>query len=69
MDGDQCSIKGLFSVEANKEAIEFMNSKAHYVSLGGKNIRTVGSEGIQSLYCLTKVLPDSKDLLIAPIFK
>lgn len=68
-DGDQCSIKGLYSVEANEEAMKFMNSNAHYISLGAKNIRTMGSEGIQTLYCLTKVLPETQDMITKSVFK
>lgn len=37
-----------------------MNSKAHYITLGGVNGRTSSNEAIQSLYNLTLVLPGTK---------
>jgi len=43
-----------------------MNSKAHYISLNGINMRTSSNEAIQSLYSLTKILPDVK--ITTPIF-
>ena len=36
-----------------------MNSKAHYISLNGINMRTSNNEAIQSLYNLTKILPNT----------
>lgn len=53
-DGDQISIKGLFTQEANKEAEEAMMSKAHLLTISGDNIRTSSKESIQTLYELTK---------------
>lgn len=44
-----------------------MNSKAFFVSLGGKNIRTSSNEAIQSLFNLTLKLPGSN--LTSPKFK
>lgn len=66
MDGDQVSIKGLFTDEANKEAIDFLNSKSQYISLNGINMRVSTNEAIQSLYSLTNILSDTK--LTNPIF-
>ena len=37
-----------------------MNSKAHYITLGGVNGRTSSNEAVQSLYNLTLVLPGTK---------
>lgn len=59
-DGDTISDKGVFTVEANEELRSYMNSKAFYISLSGNNIRNTTKDGIQSLYNLTKVLPDTK---------
>lgn len=67
-DGDQVSIKGIFSEEANKELEDHMNSKLHYINLGANNIRTVGNECIQSLYSLTLTLPDNEKEMINPVF-
>jgi hypothetical protein len=60
MDGDQCTSKVAFSLEANAELDKFMKSKAHYVSLGGKNTLESSNEAIQSLYNLTLILPGTK---------
>ncbi|MCK9198434.1 MAG: hypothetical protein M0P49_02410 [Bacilli bacterium] len=65
-DGDIVSDKGIFTTEANEELENFMNSKAHYISLNGINMRTSNNEAIQSLYSLTKILPDTK--ITSPIF-
>lgn len=56
-DGDTVSSKGVFLREANEELIEYMNSKAFYVALGGKNVRAVEKVGLQTIYSLTRVLP------------
>ena len=53
-------MKGIYTTEANIELQNFMDSKAHYISLNGINMRTSSNEAIQSLYNLTKVLPDTK---------
>lgn len=65
-DGDQVTAKAAFTLEANEELDKFMNSKAHYISLGANNIRTSSNEAIQALYNLTLVLPGTK--LTDPIF-
>ena len=59
-DGDTVSDKGVYSTEANKELMSYMNSKAFYISLSGTNIRATSKEGLQSLYSLTRVLPGTK---------
>lgn len=59
-DGDQASVKSVFSIEANAELEKQLKSKAHYISLGGTNIMTASNEGLQALYNLTLVLPDTK---------
>lgn len=67
-DGDQVSVKGIYSDEANKELSEYLNSNLHYIDLGGKIIRTASNEGLQSLYSLTLTLNDDKEKLIDPKF-
>lgn len=57
---DQVTIKGVWTDEANDELNKQMNSKKHYIGLGGNNVRTGSNEAIQSLYSLTLLLPDSK---------
>jgi len=59
-DGDQVTCKVAYSIEANDELDRFMNSKAHYINLGGKNIRQSSKEAIQSLYNMTLILPGTK---------
>lgn len=58
-DGDQATTKIVFSTEANEELDNFINSKAHYISMGANNVRTSGNEAIQSLFNLTLILPES----------
>lgn len=59
-DGDQVSCKAIYSEEANKELIDQLNSKAHYVTIGCENIVASTNEGKQALYDLTLVLPEDK---------
>lgn len=65
-DGDQCTVKAVYSVEANEELDKMMNSKAHFITLGAKNGRTSSNEAIQALYNLTLALPGTK--LTDPVF-
>lgn len=59
-DGDQITCKGVYTREANDEIEEFMNSTDNYVNFGCKPSKVVGSDTIQSLYDLTRVLNDTK---------
>lgn len=60
-DGDQMTVKGIYSVEANQELEKQLNSKIHCISLGGSNIMSVTNEGMQALYNLTLILPDDQN--------
>lgn len=53
-DGDQVSIKGVFTQEANEEAEKILQSKAHILNIYGENMRRTTNEGIQTLYMMTK---------------
>lgn len=53
-DGDQISIKGVFSQEANAEAEKIMRAKSNILNICGENMRTTTNEGIQTLYSMTK---------------
>lgn len=53
-DGDQTTIKGSFSKEANEECEALINSKANILSIQGNSVRTISNEAIQTLYSLTK---------------
>ena len=63
-------IRGLEADEdeqfVKEECDKYINSKSHYITLQGNNIRVQGKETIQSLYCLTKI--NKKDTLIDPVF-
>ena len=59
-DGDQVGIKAVYTDEANDELIKFIDSKANYIDFGGINIRQSSNEAVQSIYSLTKVLPETK---------
>lgn len=67
-DGDTVGIKGVFLQESNKELIDFIHSKSHYINFSGNNVRTPSNEAIQSLYSLTKVLSADEGKLIDPVF-
>lgn len=67
-DGDQCTVKGVYSEEANEELDKQLSSKSHYFNLGGKGIRSSSKEAIQSLYNLTLCLPDDKSRMSDPVF-
>jgi len=52
-DGDQVSVQGIFSDEANAEAIKQMNSISHFVGLSGEVMRTFPLGVRHGLHCLT----------------
>ncbi len=53
-DGDQASIRSVFTDEANKEAHELMRSPKMLLNPSGGPIRGLKNEGILGLYSLTK---------------
>lgn len=53
-DGDQISIRGLFTQEANEEARRLMKDKSFILNIQGENMRVTSNEGIQTLWMLTK---------------
>ena len=59
-DGDQCTCKGVYTNEANEELAEYMNSKENFVTFGCGSNRDPGSDCIQSIYALTKILSSVK---------
>lgn len=67
-DGDQVTVRGIFSEEANDELDKQLSAKAHYFNLGGKGVRTSDKEAMQSLYSLTMCLDTDKDKITAPVF-
>ena len=59
-DGDQVTVKLVFSVEANEELKKFKDSNGQFITLNGINGRVADKEAIQAMYNLTLVLPDTK---------
>ena len=59
-DGDQITVKLVYSVEANEELKKFKDSNGQFVTLNGINGRKADKEAIQAMYNLTLVLPDTK---------
>lgn len=53
-DGDQVTCKIVFSLEANRECEEIMNSKSFFISPSGKNVRSIRFECPQTMYDLTR---------------
>lgn len=59
-DGDQVTSKGVYTIEANEELEELMNSKQNFMDFGCNPLRESTADVIQSIYGLTKVLPNTK---------
>jgi hypothetical protein len=53
-DGDMCSIRILFSQEANAEAESIINDVKHFVSIQGELVRNIGNEAFLTFYGMTK---------------
>ena len=53
-DGDQITIKSVFSQEANEECEKIINNKTNILSIEGIGVRNIGNEGIQTLYSMTR---------------
>ena len=53
-DGDQITVKILWSQEANEECEKRINSKSYLLGLNGRTVRGIELEAIQTLYVLTK---------------
>lgn len=68
MDGDQVTLKFLYSEEANKEALEIIRSRKHLLGLDGKLVRESDKEAIQAMYSLTRILDIDKNKTSSPVF-
>lgn len=53
-DGDQCSIKLCYTLEANKEAHDLCHSMKHFLNTQGDMIRNVGNEAYLTFYNMTR---------------
>jgi DNA-directed RNA polymerase beta' subunit len=61
-DGDQVSIRGIWSDEANLEAEQIMNQKMSALNITGTNAKGVAKEVFNSLYELTKIADSGKHI-------
>ena len=57
-DGDQVSLKILFSDEANDELRKYVDSKSQFIQLDGTNGRNPTNEALQAMYNLGFALPE-----------
>ena len=57
-DGDQITVKSVFSQEANAECEKIMHRKSNVLSVCGSNVRVTTNEGIQTIYMLTRFPED-----------
>lgn len=53
-DGDQCTVKIIFTQEANEECERVMNNKAFFINSMGQNIRKIENEATQTFFTMTK---------------
>ena len=53
-DGDQVTLKAVYSQEANIEADKIIKSKSHILNIYGDNMRQTTNEGIQTLFMMTR---------------
>lgn len=53
-DGDQVTVKPLFSVEANEEAERIMHKKSNLLMINGESNRVSTNESIQTMYQMTR---------------
>ena len=60
-DGDQITVKGIFTEEANMELEEFRNSnKQNYIDVGCTPLRPICSDVSCAVFALTRVLSTMK---------
>ena len=53
-DGDQVTVKPVFTQEANAECEEILTKKHNLLTIEGKGIRNIGNEGVQTLFTMTR---------------
>ena len=59
-DGDTATVKSVYFIESIEEAENFIYSKFNFINLGCENIRVVKKDAVQSIYNMTKTLPEMK---------
>lgn len=62
-DGDTCSLRGVFTKEANAEAEQRINSVAYLLDVEGKFMRSIGKDFNLCLYNLTRTYDNKVDFL------
>lgn len=53
-DGDQITVKPVFSQEANEECERILYNKSNLLTVEGKGTCSIGNEGVQTLYSMSK---------------
>lgn len=53
-DGDQVSVRGIFTQEANEELRKILYKKSNIINISGQNMRKTERESIQAFFNLTK---------------
>lgn len=66
-DGDQVTVRGIWTDEANIEAEDIMNSKITALTVAGSNSKVVAKEVFNTLYELSKIGPDPKPVPAADV--
>lgn len=61
-DGDQCTVRILFSQEANEECEKYIHTIGFFINAAGQLIRTMESEVTQTFYTMTKEYKNGKPL-------
>ena len=61
-DGDTVSIKPVFTIEANKECADRINSKSYYLDISGRTMRGFTKDFILTAYRLTKTTDTLSDI-------
>ena len=67
MDGDTCSIRGVYSDEANDELREQMKKPLHWINLDGNLAVFATAQAIDMVFAMTLGVPGMKKLT-DPIF-
>lgn len=61
-DGDQITVKGVYTEEANEELIQYReNSKQQFITFGCRPLKPIVADSVQSIFALTKILYDDQD--------
>ena len=62
MDGDTCSVKGIYSEEANEELRQQIEKPLHWIGLDGKLAIFAHAQAIDAVFAMTMGVPDMKKL-------